>query len=127
MSKMLRFRDTAFLEVPISQVKLAPLGRWRSLRFARNETSSHYSLHTPEDVSLSFKKYEDVKINVFFIVISVKLIINCSVVVTVDSFPFDFEPNGNADLEAWSDIIYLYITKTDMLEAFPIHFDSLHR
>jgi len=27
MSKMLRFRDTAFLEVPISQVKLAPLAR----------------------------------------------------------------------------------------------------
>ena len=27
MSKMLRFRDTAFLEVPISQVKLAPLTR----------------------------------------------------------------------------------------------------
>ena len=27
MLKMLRFRDTAFLEVPISQVKLAPLAR----------------------------------------------------------------------------------------------------
>ena len=36
MSKMLRFRDTAFLKVPISQAKLALLARLRSLCFTRN-------------------------------------------------------------------------------------------
>ena len=46
MSKMLRFQDTAFLEVPISQVKLAPLARWRSLRFARNNSDPFTDLIT---------------------------------------------------------------------------------
>ena len=41
MSKMLRFRDTAFLKVPISEVKLAPVARWLSLRFARNKMDFH--------------------------------------------------------------------------------------
>ena len=45
MSKMLRFRDTAFLEVPISQVKLAPLARCRSLRFARNNARYRSQVH----------------------------------------------------------------------------------
>ena len=49
MSKMLRFRDIAFLDVPISQVKLAPRTRWRSLRFARNYlTDARWQMRSPQ-------------------------------------------------------------------------------
>ena len=40
MSKMLRFRDTAFLKVPISQVKLAPLARSLTLTSLRSQLSN---------------------------------------------------------------------------------------
>ena len=45
MSKMLRFRDTAFLEVPISEVKLAPLADAHFTSVAISHVSNVRLLH----------------------------------------------------------------------------------